>query len=79
MLVQAGAKAVNEGDCTDVQGGLVRMRCAWAVGLQGLLDDAQKMRNTMPSYHAVALHKVAQPLGNRQHPLAHWQAGRRGR
>jgi hypothetical protein len=38
MPVQAGAQAVDEGDCTDVQGCLVRMRCAWAVGLQGLLN-----------------------------------------
>jgi hypothetical protein len=34
------------GLCANVQGCLVRMRCAWAVGLQGL---RKKMRSTTPS------------------------------
>ncbi len=47
-----------EGDCTDVQGCLVRMRCAWAVGLQGLGNDTQEDAQ----HHAIALHEKTQPL-----------------
>ncbi len=39
MFVQAGAKPVYESDCANVQGGLVRLGCARAVGLQALRDD----------------------------------------
>ena len=40
MLVQAGAEAVDEGNCAHAQRRLVRMRCA--VGLQRLRNDAQE-------------------------------------
>jgi len=42
MLVQAGAEAVDEGDCADVQSCLVRMVRARAMGLQSLLNHPQK-------------------------------------
>jgi len=42
MLVQAGAEAVDEGNCAHSQRRLVRMRCA--VGLQRLRNDAQEDR-----------------------------------
>jgi len=75
MLVQAGAKAVDEGDCTDVQAGLVQMGLTRAVGLQGLRDDAQEDAQHHAQRGPVALHEVTQPFGHRQHPLAHRQAG----
>ena len=42
MLVQAGAKAVNEGDSSDEQGCFVHIRRTWAENLQALRDDPQK-------------------------------------
>ncbi len=75
MLVQAGAKAVDEGDCADVQSCLVWVLRAGAVGLQRLRDDPQEDTQHHAQHRAVALHKVAQPLWHRQHPLAHRQAG----
>ena len=41
MPVQTGAKAVNEGDGTDVQGGLVHTQSIRAGGLQALCDGSQ--------------------------------------
>ena len=40
VFVQAGAKAMDEGDCADLQGCLVHIGRTRAVGLQGLRDDA---------------------------------------
>jgi len=40
MLVQTGAKAVDEGDCAYVQCCLVHIGRTRAVGLQRLRDDA---------------------------------------
>ncbi len=65
MLVQAGAEAVDEGDCADVQGCLVHIGRTRAVGLQRLRDDPQEDTQHHAQHRAVALHKVAQPLGHR--------------
>lgn len=42
VLVEAGAKAVDEGDCADVQSCLVWVLRTRAVGLQGLLNHPQE-------------------------------------
>jgi hypothetical protein len=55
MLVQAGAEAVNEGHCADVQGHLVHIHRTRAVSLQALRDDPQK-----ESQHHVQSFRVAQ-------------------
>ncbi|OIQ77190.1 hypothetical protein GALL_411220 [mine drainage metagenome] len=75
MLVQAGAEAVDEGHGTNVQGRLVHIRRTGAAGLQGLRNSAQEDAQHHAQHCPVALHEVAQPLGHRQHPLAHRQAG----
>jgi hypothetical protein len=75
VFVQTGAKAVDEGDCADVRRRLVCARRARAVGLQRLRNDAQEDAQHHAQHRAIALHKVTQPLGHRQYPLAHRQAG----
>ena len=40
------------------------------------LDDPQKNSQRAVQCHPVALHEVTQPLGHRQHPLAHRQVGK---
>ena len=75
MLVQAGAKAVDEGDCANVQGRIVYLRRPWAAGLQALRDDPQENTQHHVEHWPVALHEVAQALWHGQHPLAHRQAG----
>ena len=74
MFVQAGAEAVNEGHGADVQGSLVHIRRTRAMSLQALRDDPQKDAQHHVQYRPITLHEVAQPLGHRQHPLAHRQA-----
>jgi hypothetical protein len=76
VIVQAGAKAVYEGDRTDVQGGGVYIGGAWRMSLQALRNDPQEDAQHHIQHYPIALHEVAQPLGNRQHPLAHRQAGK---
>jgi hypothetical protein len=49
MPVQAGAEAVDESDCADMQCGLVHIRRTGAVCLQALRNDPQEDRKTMPS------------------------------
>ena len=49
-----------------------------AVGLQALFYDPKEDAQHHAQYCGGALHEVAQPLGHRQHPLAHWQAGKHG-
>jgi hypothetical protein len=75
VLLQAGAKAVNEGNCADVQGLLFRIYRTRAVGLQALCNDWQKNTQHHVERFTIALHEVAKAFGNRQHPLAHRQAG----
>ena len=75
MLVEAGAKAVNEGDSSDMQGCFVYMRRTSAVPLQALGNHPQKDAQHHIEHGPVALHEVAQPLGHRQYPLAHRQTG----
>jgi hypothetical protein len=41
MLVQGGAKPVNEGECADAQSRLVHICRTVAVGPQSLRDDPQ--------------------------------------
>jgi hypothetical protein len=69
------AKLVNEGDCANVQVCLVRMVRARAMGLLSLLNHPQKNAQHHVEHRAIALHVVPQPLGDREHPLAHRQAG----
>ena len=71
MLVQAGAEPVNKVHRADMQGGLVPFAASrqWASRLCAM--TRKKMRSTMLSTRAVALHEVAQALWHRQHPLAH--------
>ena len=75
VFIEAGAESVNEGDGTDVQACLVHMGRTGAVGLQSLCDHPQKDAQHHAQHRSVALHEVTKPLGNRQHPLAHRQAG----
>jgi hypothetical protein len=71
MLVQAGAEAVNEDHCADLQGSLVHTQSTGAVSLQALRDDTQKDSQHHVQYRPITLHEIAQPLWHRQHPLAH--------
>jgi hypothetical protein len=75
MAVQAGAEAVDKSDCANVQGRSVHLRRTGAVGLQSMRNDAQENAQHHVEHRPVALHVVAQPLGHRQHPLAHRQPG----
>ena len=65
---------MNKGDCGEVQGRFGHICRTGAVGLQALRDDQQKNHQHHVECHPLALPKVAQPLRNRQHPLAHRQA-----
>ena len=74
MLIETGAETVNEGHCADVQVRLVCIGRARAMGLQVLRNDPQENAQHHIQCCSVALHKVAQPLGHGEHPLAHRQA-----
>ena len=76
MPVQAGAEPVDEGHRAYVQGRLVQLRRPRAVGLQALRNDPQKDAQHHVQSCIVALHEVAQSLRDREHPLAHRQAGK---
>jgi hypothetical protein len=52
---------------------LVKLGRPWALAQQALLDDPQKDAQRTVQRRPIALHEVAQPLGHRQHPLAHRQ------
>ena len=69
---------MDEGDCADVQCGLIHIGRARAVGLQRLRNDAQEDAQHHGERGPVALHVVPQPLRDRQYPLAHGQAGEDG-
>jgi len=61
MLVQAGAKPMNEGDCANVQCRLIRLpylRRSRAVGLQALRDDPQEDAQHHVEHRPVSLHEV---------------------
>jgi hypothetical protein len=75
QLVQAGTEPVDEGHSANVQGGLVQLRRPWAVGLQALRDDPQKIPQHYVENYPIALQKIAQSLWHGEHPLAHRQAG----
>lgn len=75
MPVQAGAEPVDESDCADVQRRPVHIGRPEAVGLQTLRNHPQKNAQHHVEHCPVALHEVAQALRDRQHPLAHRQAG----
>ncbi|MBU3999536.1 MAG: hypothetical protein KKB42_11800 [Gammaproteobacteria bacterium] len=56
-----GTKAVDEGDCAQVQAGRVGVDCTWAVGLQALLHHPQKdaqRRIERTSHIALTAHLV---------------------
>jgi len=76
MPVQAGAKAVDENDCANVQGRPVHLGRTGAVALQALRYDQQEDTQHHVQYRPVTLHVVAQPLRGGEHPLAHRQAGK---
>ena len=71
-----GTKPVDESDRTQVQTGWVTLCRTGAMGLQTLLHHAQEDTQCPIECAFVALQVVAQTLGHRQHPLAHWQAGK---
>ena len=75
MLVQAGAKAVDESHGADVQRYFVHIRRTGTVGLQALRNNAQGDAQHHAQNCPVALQKIAQPFGHGEHPLAHRQAG----
>jgi hypothetical protein len=52
---------------------LVKLGRPWALAQQALLDDPQKDAQRTVQRRPIALHEVTQPLGHRQHPLAHRQ------
>lgn len=62
MPVQARAEPVNEADCADVQGRLVRICRTGAVVLQALRYDPQENAQHHVEHCPVTLHEVAQPL-----------------
>ena len=66
---------MDEGHCADVQAFLVCIGRANAVRLQALRNHPQEDAQHHIEHWPVALHEVTKPLGNRQHPLAHRQAG----
>ena len=66
---------MDEGHCADVQAFLVCIGRANAVRLQALRNHPQEDAQHHIEHRPVALHEVTKPLGNRQHPLAHRQAG----
>ena len=74
MPIQAGAEAVDESDCANVQGRLVHLGRTGAVVLQALHYDPQEDAQHHAQYRPVTLHEVAQPLRDGEHPLAHRQA-----
>jgi hypothetical protein len=59
-----------------VQGGPVHMGRPGAVGLQSLRNHPQEDTQHHVEHCLVTLHEVAQSLRDRQHPLAHRQAGK---
>jgi hypothetical protein len=76
MSVQAGAEPVDKRHGADVQGRLVHICRTGAVGLQALRNDPQEDAQHHVEHCPVTLHEIAQSLRHRQHPLAHWQAGK---
>ncbi len=64
MRVQAGAKAVDESDCAQVQAGGVCIGSAGAMGLQTLLHHAQENTQCRIECTLVALQEVAQTFGH---------------
>lgn len=65
MRVQAGAEAVDEGDCANAQSSAVALRRTGAVLVQALLDDPQKDAQRGIECRTISLQKVAQPLRDR--------------
>ena len=63
------------GTRADAQGSFIHLFRTRAVFMQALLHDLQENAQRRVERGAVALQKVAQPLRDRQHPLAHGQAG----
>ena len=66
MRVQAGAKAVNEGDRSQVEAGRVCAGRTGSMGLQALLHYPQKDTQRSIECTLVALQVVAQSFGHRQ-------------
>ena len=73
MFIEAWLESMDEGDCADVQGRLIHICRTGAVGLQSLCDDPQEDAQHHVESRPVTMNKVAQPLWNSQHPLAHRQ------
>ena len=76
MPVQAGAEPMDKNDGANVQRRLVHTHRTGAVSLQALRNDPQEDAQHQVEHRSITLHKVAQPLGHREHPLAHRQAGK---
>ena len=79
MPVQAGAEAVDEGDCADVQCCVVCIGRTLAVDLQRLCNAPQKDAQHHAQHRAVALHEVAQSFDARVSSTSLWPASVRRR
>ena len=66
---------MDKGYSANVQRRPVHLRRPRAVGLQALRNDPQENTQHHVEHCPVALHEVAQPLRDGEHPLAHWQPG----
>ena len=69
MFIEAGAKPVNKGNYTGVQGSPCPHFPHQGCGSAEFRDDPQENAHHHVEHHPVALHEVAQPLRYRQHPL----------
>jgi hypothetical protein len=65
--------AAHQGGALFAQGGPVHMGRPGAVGLQSLRNHPQEDAQHHVEHCPITLHEVAQPLGHREHPLAHRQ------
>lgn len=66
---------MDEGHRTNVLGSRVRIGRTGTGSLQALQNEPRENLQNHIQHRPVALHEVAQPFGNRQHPLAHRQTG----
>lgn len=67
---------MGESDCVNVQGRPVHLGRTGAVVLQALRNEPQEDAQHHVEHNPVAPHEVAQSLRDREHPLAHRQAGK---
>ena len=78
MLVQAGAKAVDEGDCANMHSRFVYLRRTRAMGSQAVRNRPQEDAQHPVQHCPIALHKVTQPVVALPVKLACVRSGWRG-